>query len=83
MLDGLHEDLNRVKKKHYVETPEFEEDETDAVKAHVSWQYHLIRNQSVLVDLMHGQYKSTLHCPKCDRVSVNFDPFMIVSLPVP
>lgn len=30
-----------------------------------------------------GQYKSTLVCPACSKVSVTFDPFMYLSLPLP
>lgn len=36
-------------------------------------------------ELPQGQYKSRLVCPKCNRVSVTFDPFMYApyrSLPV-
>lgn len=29
-----------------------------------------------------GQYKSTLVCPVCNKVSVTFDPFMYLSLPL-
>ena len=32
---------------------------------------------------MHGQYKSKLVCPDCGKVSITFDPFMSVSLPIP
>lgn len=31
---------------------------------------------------MQGQYKSTLVCPVCNKVSVTFDPFMYLSLPL-
>ncbi|OEL16929.1 Ubiquitin carboxyl-terminal hydrolase 9 [Dichanthelium oligosanthes] len=30
-----------------------------------------------------GQYKSTLVCPVCNKISVTFDPFMYLSLPLP
>ncbi|XP_020679067.1 ubiquitin carboxyl-terminal hydrolase 8-like isoform X2 [Dendrobium catenatum] len=30
-----------------------------------------------------GQYRSTLVCPVCNKVSVTFDPFMYLSLPLP
>lgn len=33
--------------------------------------------------LLQGQYKSTLVCPVCKKVSVTFDPFMYLSLPLP
>jgi ubiquitin carboxyl-terminal hydrolase 4/11/15 len=32
---------------------------------------------------MHGQFKSTVKCPDCEKVSIIFDPFMSVSLPIP
>ena len=32
---------------------------------------------------LQGQYKSTLVCPICKKVSVMFDPFMYLSLPLP
>lgn len=64
VLDGIHEDLNRVKKKPYVETKDYD-GRSDFVVAKESWLNHLARNQSVIVDLMHGQYKSTLKCPTC------------------
>jgi len=30
-----------------------------------------------------GQYKSTLDCPICSKISITFDPFMYLSLPLP
>lgn len=42
-----------------------------------------MRNDSVIVDIFHGQYKSTLNCALCNRVSVTFDPFLTLSLPIP
>lgn len=30
-----------------------------------------------------GQYKSTLVCPVCGKISITFDPFMYLSLPLP
>jgi ubiquitin carboxyl-terminal hydrolase 4/11/15 len=44
---------------------------------------HLKRNQSVIVDLMHGLYKSTVRCPDCNRLSVTFEPYMNITLPIP
>lgn len=33
--------------------------------------------------MMHGQYKSTLRCPKCNKISITFDPFLTVGLSIP
>lgn len=82
LLDGLHEDLNRIIKKPYIELPDF-----DGMKDHEiatrSWDYHRARNDSVIVDLFQGQFKSRLICNECKNVSVTFDPFMYLSLPLP
>lgn len=32
---------------------------------------------------MLGQYKSTINCPECKRISVTFDAFTQVTLPIP
>ena len=37
----------------------------------------------MITDLFHGQFKSTVNCSKCDRVSVTFDPLMTIMLPIP
>lgn len=82
VLDGLHEDLNRVQKKPYVEMPDFN-GFSEQDRAQYQWQYFLLRNQSIIVDLMYGQYKSTVECNKCGKISRTYDPFMMLSLPIP
>ncbi|KAG0796871.1 hypothetical protein G6F22_004819 [Rhizopus arrhizus] len=81
-IDGLHEDLNRIIKKPYIELPDFD-GMKDKEIAERSWNYHRARNDSVIVDLFQGQFKSTLICAECKNVSVTFDPFMYLSLPLP
>lgn len=49
LLDGLHEDLNRVKKKPYIEAKDAE-GRPDSVVAEEYWQNHKARNDSVIVD---------------------------------
>ncbi|KAL4297997.1 hypothetical protein GQ457_12G026970 [Hibiscus cannabinus] len=82
LLDGLHEDLNRVKSKPYAEVKDSEGRQDEEV-ADEYWQNHLARNDSIIVDVCQGQFKSTLVCPECRKVSVTFDPFMYLSLPLP
>ena len=86
-VDGLHEDLNRVRKKPYVERGELVgvqpgEEELERM-GRKSWEGHKLRNDSVVVDLWQGMYKSTVVCPVCEVVSVTFDPFMDLSVPLP
>ncbi|XP_076903003.1 ubiquitin carboxyl-terminal hydrolase 9-like [Bidens hawaiensis] len=82
LLDGLHEDLNRVKQKPYIETKD-SDGRPDEEVANEFWSYHKARNDSIVVDVCQGQYKSTLVCPDCNKVSITFDPFMYLSLPLP
>ncbi|XDB65229.1 hypothetical protein AB1E18_018520 [Capra hircus] len=82
LLDGLHEDLNRVKKKEYVELCDAA-GRPDQEVAQEAWQNHKRWNDSVIVDTFHGLFKSTLVCPDCGNVSVTFDPFCYLSVPLP
>ncbi|MBA0862818.1 hypothetical protein Goshw_013222 [Gossypium schwendimanii] len=155
LLDGLHEDLNRVKQKPYIEMKD-SDGRPDEEVASECWKNHKARNDSVIVDvcqvryffmsMIHdfkflclairlifhfvtnywnivnnapasqgqynfkflclairlifhfvtnywnivnnapasqGQYKSTLVCPVCSKISITFDPFMYLSLPLP
>lgn len=82
LLDALHEDQNRVKNKPYIELPDANGRPDEEVAAE-AWKAHLQRNNSIVTDLFHGQFKSTVRCPACGRVSVTFDPFCAVSVPLP
>uniref|UniRef100_A0A8C5ASE8 Ubiquitin carboxyl-terminal hydrolase n=1 Tax=Gadus morhua TaxID=8049 RepID=A0A8C5ASE8_GADMO len=82
LLDGLHEDLNRVKNKEYIELRDAG-GRPDQEVAEEAWRNHLRRNDSVIVDTFHGLFKSTLVCPECHKVSVTFDPFCYLSVPLP
>lgn len=85
LLDGIHEDVNRIEKKPYVEQVEAKEGESDESAADRAWDGHLQRNRSRIVDLFQGQFKSVVTCPveSCNRVSITFDPFMYLSVPLP
>lgn len=56
---------------------------SDTEKATESWQRYLRRDNSKIVDLFVGQFKSTLKCTHCGHCSVTFDPFWDLSLPIP
>ncbi|XP_048501031.1 ubiquitin carboxyl-terminal hydrolase 5 isoform X4 [Beta vulgaris subsp. vulgaris] len=81
LLDGLHEDLNRVKDKPYILSRDAD-GRPDEEVADEYWANHKARNDSIIVDVCQGQYKSTLVCPVCSKISVTFDPFMYLSLPL-
>ena len=54
LLDGLHEDLNRVVNKPYDELKD-SDGRPDDVVAQEAWENHVRRNKSVIVDLFHGK----------------------------
>eukprot|EP01116_Phalansterium_solitarium_P023194 TRINITY_DN799_c0_g1_i1.p1 TRINITY_DN799_c0_g1~~TRINITY_DN799_c0_g1_i1.p1 ORF type:complete len:1375 (+),score=305.50 TRINITY_DN799_c0_g1_i1:156-4280(+) len=47
------------------------------------WRKHTERHSSFLVDLFHGQFRSSLSCDLCKKTSVKFDPFTYLSVPIP
>lgn len=73
LLDGLHEDLNRIYQKPYIEKPDWKDggaEEELALFAKECWDGYKQRNDSAIVDLFQGQLKSTLVCPDCKKVSL-------------
>lgn len=87
-LDGLQEDLSRIKKKPYIEKPESTDDminDPGAIKemAEKVWDITKRRDDSVIADLFTGLYQSTLKCPECGNISITFDPFNNLTLQLP
>ncbi|XP_027228164.1 ubiquitin carboxyl-terminal hydrolase 32 isoform X2 [Penaeus vannamei] len=82
LLDGLHEDLNRVHNKPYIELKD-SEGRPDTLVAQEAWENHILRNKSIIVDLFHGQLKSKVTCRVCNNESVRFDPFTYLTLQLP
>ena len=74
LLDGLHEDLNRVLHKPTIEmTPEREaelEKLPTQLASEQQWQMYRMRDDSLVVDFFQGQYRSRLECLTCHKVSL-------------
>ena len=81
MLDGIHEDLNRIQKKPYIQDRDCDglHDERDAMEA---WKNYLSRNKSIIVDIFQGQMRNCLTCLHCQHQNIRFEPFMYLSLPM-
>ena len=82
-LAKLHNLLNIGKKKNNYELPKQKENETDEEVSKRTWDNYKLRNNSIIVDLFDGQYKSSTRCSNCKRVSVIYDNFRILELPIP
>ncbi|CAI9626281.1 unnamed protein product [Alternaria burnsii] len=88
LVDALHEDLNRIIKKPYLENPDSDDNtfrDPEAVKrlGEIYRQNYWARNDSVAMDLFNGFYKNTMVCPDCEKVSITFDPYSQLTLQLP
>ncbi|KAH9944957.1 cysteine proteinase [Epithele typhae] len=87
LLDGLHEDLNRViSKPNYQSTPEREaelEKLPTQVASEQEWQLYRMRDDSLVVDFFQGQYRNRMECLTCHKTSTTYNTFMYLTLPVP
>ena len=83
LLDGLHEDLNRVKQKPYVAKKDEDKSKTDSELAEEHWEDYLKRNKSKIHEIFHGQIKSVVQCLTCKEKGRTFDPICFLSLPLP
>ncbi|XP_010636968.1 ubiquitin carboxyl-terminal hydrolase 8 [Fukomys damarensis] len=81
LMDGLHEDLNKAdnRKRHKEENNDHLDDFRAAERA---WQKHKQLNESIIVALFQGQFKSTVQCLTCHKKSRTFEAFMYLSLPL-
>jgi len=82
MFDGLHEDLNKVRNKPATQEPNCK-GKSDQEASDIWWKNNLKRNNSIIMDTIGGQYKSTVQCPDCEKISISFDPFLMISVPIP
>ncbi|XP_041838100.1 ubiquitin carboxyl-terminal hydrolase 8 isoform X2 [Melanotaenia boesemani] len=81
LMDGLHEDLNKAdNRKRYKEEENDHLDDQSA--AEVAWRKHKLLNESIIVTLFQGQFKSTVQCLTCHCKSRTFETFMYLSLPL-
>ncbi|XP_068131483.1 ubiquitin carboxyl-terminal hydrolase 8 [Hyperolius riggenbachi] len=82
LMDGLHEDLNKAdnRKRHKEENNEHL---NDAQASESAWIKHKQLNESIIVALFQGQFKSTVQCLTCHKKSRTFEAFMYLSLPLP
>ena len=88
LIDSLHEDLNKVRNKPIIQRKDsdinnYNSDEMNDKKSLIEWNNFLKANQSIMVDLFYGQYKTTISCPCCHHKSINFSIYLSLQLPIP
>ena len=65
-MDVLHEDLNLIKKKPFIETPVYTS--YDKSQGEEMWNIFLQRNKSKIVDLLYGMTCNQIECSQCHEV---------------
>ena len=83
LLEGVHQDLNRVKERPKGLQVNDSEGRRDEIVAKEAWDVSTAREQSVVSDLFMGQFRSTTKCLECGRENHKFDCYQMVSLPIP
>ncbi|RDB15347.1 Ubiquitin carboxyl-terminal hydrolase 8 [Hypsizygus marmoreus] len=87
LLDGIHEDLNRIMvKPTQTHTPE-QEAELERLPPQIAsdqeWRAWRQRNDSLIVDFFQGQFRNQLQCMTCHTTSTTYNVFSILQLPIP
>ncbi|XP_065569068.1 ubiquitin carboxyl-terminal hydrolase 2-like [Artemia franciscana] len=82
LLDALHEDLNKVKKKQPMKEQE-NEGKTQSEASYVAFINWESSNKSKISDLFYGQEMSTLTCTTCRHSSIRFDMICALVVPIP
>ena len=89
LLDALHEELNRVKYKPKIEYDDNNNIDDDTLNnkddkeySQSEWNKYIRSNQSLIVDLFYGQFKSEILYTECKHVSRKFELFTCLSLPI-
>jgi len=72
LLDGLHEDLNRVLQKPQIQTTPEREAELERLPLQIAsqqeWETYKSRNDSLIVDFFQGQFRNRMECLTCHKV---------------
>ncbi|CAB4068875.1 40S ribosomal protein S14-A,40S ribosomal protein S14b,40S ribosomal protein S14-2,40S ribosomal protein S14-1,40S ribosomal protein S14-B,40S ribosomal protein S14-3,40S ribosomal protein S14,30S ribosomal protein S11,40S ribosomal protein S14a [Lepeophtheirus salmonis] len=55
----------------------------ETIEADRVWDKYLSDNDTVIARNFHGQFKNKVVCSVCDHVSVTFEPFMYLPVPLP
>ncbi|KAL0060484.1 ubiquitin-specific protease doa4 [Marasmius tenuissimus] len=87
LLDGIHEDLNRIiHRPQWNRTPE-QEEELERLPPQIAseqeWRAWKERNDSIIVDYFQGQFRNQMKCLTCLKTSTTYNTFSILSVPIP
>ncbi|CAM9189955.1 unnamed protein product, partial [Phaeothamnion confervicola] len=78
LLDGLAEELSRTRRGSQAGPPA-----AALAQAEYVWAQHRARNDSIVTEMFCGQLESRVQCQTCHHVSLCYDPFFDLSVPIP
>ena len=78
LLQGIHQDLNRIKEKPRGLEFKDSNGRRDEIVAKESWDLFTRTDDSVISDLFMGQYRSTTTCMRCQRQNHKFDAYQVL-----
>eukprot|EP00826_Nyctotherus_ovalis_P031126 TRINITY_DN24848_c0_g1_i1.p1 TRINITY_DN24848_c0_g1~~TRINITY_DN24848_c0_g1_i1.p1 ORF type:complete len:192 (-),score=35.87 TRINITY_DN24848_c0_g1_i1:11-586(-) len=82
MLHELNIGLNKPDKSIYMISIN-ERGKSNEEISRLYWNNFLAESQSIITDLMYGQFKSTLYCSHCRQYTTTFDHFSVLPLSLP
>jgi ubiquitin C-terminal hydrolase len=83
LLDAIHDELNAGSKDESIICPPKFKNESDISASKRFWNQYKEKNNSVIVDLFHGQMMNTLTCLVCYYENITFEPFVTLPLSIP
>lgn len=82
ILDKLHEDVNRITKKPYVEKVEGD-GTNDLTISREIWQQSKLREDSYIKDILGSLMRSQITCCDCSKCSISFDYHTTLQIAIP
>jgi len=82
VLDKLHEDLNRIEKKPYIEDKDYKPGESEAEYFRQCFENYKARNDSIISDIFYGMFRTKTKCPECNFVCLKYEPYNMLTVPV-
>lgn len=82
---GLSESVGAQQLEEDEDDEDEDEDEEDVLcdAADQAWDSYIKKHNSIVVSTFQGMFKSTVVCSDCSHISVTFEPFMYLSIPLP
>ena len=83
LIDKFHEDLNKVIEKPYMVVKDYVPGTSEIAYYETVKANYKARNDSIIHDIFYGTFRTETICSNCKHISLKFEPFNMLSLPIP